>query len=110
MTFWNGSQVGIPAGKLLLPVHGDGELQLVPAAGHSGLARITALRAAHLQVLSCYEALLWVTIQCIIAPQQASAVFCLSSHYGCVGFACPDSGPHISAVALTQCHRQMTQC
>ena len=55
-------QVGFPTGKFLLPLHADGELQLVPAAGHSGLARITALCAAHLQVLPCIKDLLLVTL------------------------------------------------
>ena len=55
-------QVGLPAGKFFLPVHADGELQLVPAARHGGLARVTALCAAHLQVLPIFEALLLVTV------------------------------------------------
>lgn len=46
-------QVGIPSRELLLSVHAHGELQLVSAAGHGGLASIFALRAAYLQVLPC---------------------------------------------------------
>ena len=43
-------QVWLPPRELFLPVHADGELQLVPAAGHCGLAGVAALCAAYLQV------------------------------------------------------------
>ena len=49
-------QVGIPPRELLFPVYADGQLQLVPAAGDSWLARIAALRAAYLQVLPLLHA------------------------------------------------------
>ena len=43
-------QVWLPPRELFLPVHADGELQLVLAAGDCGLAGIPALCAAYLQV------------------------------------------------------------